>query len=423
MIGELIIMQENGLVVYKKKTRTGRKVLKAIVAVTVALALVIGSGFIGGQIVLHNLEQSQIANAERLQDLMDSAVISGLGQHADDESGILTPPGIEASIDSIPSIEPAGTTVGGVNSTQLSLPDLFEGANLAVVAISIESTGRNAFGQTVSRPSSGTGFLISADGYIVTNEHVIGRADNNVSVLMYDGSEHPATVVGLDVSSDIAVIKIDVEDRSFLNFADSDQARVGEQVAAIGNPLGQLANTMTVGHISALNRNVTIDGFTRTKIQTDTAVNSGNSGGPLLNLYGEVVGVVNAKSAGMGIEGLGFAIPSNTALEVVNELIEHGFTRGRPILGITVATVQNAEDDTSFVQVVSVAPRSAAAKAGIIEDDIILSAGGIEITTFEDLRAVLDSHSPGDVLEIVVVTNGGERTVSATLDEYRPAGM
>jgi len=299
----------------------------------------------------------------------------------------------------------------------MSLPDLFDGANPAVVAISTETVGRNAFGIAVTRPASGSGFLVTADGYIVTNDHVIYGADS-IEVLLHNGRAFPARLVGRDPGSDLAVIKIEQDNLPHLRFADSADMRVGEQVAAIGNPLGELANSLTVGYISALSRYITIDNVTLNMLQTDAAVNPGNSGGPLLNLRGEVVGVVTAKSIGRDVEGLGFAIPANHAAGVVRQLIDYGFIRGRAILGIIVNVSEQGQ-----VQVSSVQPQSAAYRAGIQPGDIILAANGVEIRAFADLRALLDTLSPGDTIEVRIRRGAAETTITTTLDEYRPAGF
>jgi len=300
---------------------------------------------------------------------------------------------------------------------ELPLPELFEGADPAVVAISTEVSGWNIFGQQISRPAAGSGFFVSPDGYIVTNAHVIENA-STITVLLHDGSVKPAEVIGRDPESDIAVIKVDVTGWAYLAFGDSDAVRVGDKVAAIGNPLGELANSMTVGHISALNRNITVDGVTRAKLQTDAAVNRGNSGGPLINMRGEVVGVVSAKSAGSGVEGLGFAIPSNQAMRVADQLVQYGYVRGRAILGISVNEVFQA--DGRVLQVAAVSGGGAAERAGINAGDVILSANGAAISTFDGLRAVLDGLAPGDVLEVRVRRGYDEMVFSVTLDEYKP---
>ncbi|MCL1877627.1 MAG: trypsin-like peptidase domain-containing protein, partial [Defluviitaleaceae bacterium] len=282
-----------------------KTVVKVVITSTCVMTLMFGSGYVGARFALANLE--------------------------------------EAAIHSVPLSETqAGSDIGvsllasfPTEYESFTLPELFNTANPSVVAISTEIVGRNAFGMQVMRPSSGSGFLISDNGYIVTNDHVIEGA-SNITVLMYDGREFPASIIGRDPSTDLAVIKIIGESFPFLDFGNSDYLRVGDQVAAIGNPLGQLANSMTVGYVSALSRDVNIDGVSHTKIQTDAAVNLGNSGGPLLNLYGDVVGVVSAKSVGMNVEGLGFAIPSSHAEDIVANLIQYGYVRGRAVLGVTI---------------------------------------------------------------------------------------
>ena len=300
------------------------------------------------------------------------------------------------------------------NDRTLTLPELFEGANPAVVAISTETVGHNIFGHTVTRPASGSGFFISSDGYIVTNDHVIAGADS-ITALLYDGTEHQATVVGRDAASDLAIIKIEAEGLTYLTLGDSDTLQVGEQVVAIGNPLGEFANSMTVGHVSALSRDITIDGVSRNKLQTDTAVNPGNSGGPLLNLQGEVIGVVSAKSVGANVEGLGFAIPAAQAQRVIDELVQHGYIR-RAVLGISVAT----QSGTGLVQIAEINPGSAAERAGLLPGDIILAVGGAEITGFSDLRAVLDALSPGDTAEVRVLRGIDVLDLVVVLDSYQP---
>ena len=213
------------------------------------------------------------------------------------------------------------TTANNFANQTLTLPELFIGANPAVVAINTETTGRNFFGQVVTLPAAGSGFIVSANGYIVTNDHVIENA-SRISVMLYDGTVFPASIIGRYRAGDLAVLKIDAENLPFLTFGDSDGLMVGEQVAAIGNPLGELANSMTVGHISGLDREITIGRITLNMIQTDASVNRGNSGGPLMNLRGQVIGVVTARADGATVEGLGFAIPSNIAAEIVARLIE-----------------------------------------------------------------------------------------------------
>jgi serine protease Do len=381
----------NDLMNYPARKRRKKPIVRSLVTIMTALLLMIGSGYIGARISEehHNSVQSEVDVAQIYHPLETTT---------------------ENNIELLNNITQL--------NDNLTLPELFEEANPAVVAISTEVIGRNAFGHRITRPASGSGFLVSPDGYIVTNDHVIEGA-SSITVLKHDGRQYPATIIGRDPNSDIAVIKIDGTDMPYLVFGDSDSLRVGEQVAAIGNPLGELANSMTVGHISALNRDINIDGVSHNKLQTDAAVNRGNSGGPLLNLYGEVIGVVSAKSVGMDVEGLGFAIPSSHAESVVSQLMQHGFVSGRAILGVQI-TVQ---DGTSNVQVASVNHGSAAERAGVMVGDVILSANGASVSSFADLRTVLDSLSPGDMVELRLQRGSEEVTLTAVLDEYRPSGL
>jgi serine protease Do len=387
--------------------------LRVLAVILCAVMLMMCSGYVGGMIVKQNLSPTYL---EAPQSYTHIGVVAG----NQNDNRIITDGFIDDSSFSAVSDAATENGVSSVNTTtnnrQLTLPELFDGANPAVVAISTEVTGQNAFGQTVTRPASGSGFFVSADGYIVTNDHVIENA-RNITVLLYDGSSRTAAVIGRDPASDIAVIKIETSNRAFLTLGNSDVMRVGDQVAAIGNPLGELANSMTVGYISALSRDITIDGVTRNKLQTDAALNPGNSGGPLLNLRGEVIGIVSSKSAGIDVEGLGFAIPSNHAGTIIDQLIEYGFVRGRAVLGIQIQEIAGR------VQVATVTRDSAAERAGLRTGDIILAINETTISTFSNLRAFLDNSSPGDTVELRIRRGNTNMILTATLDEYRPSGV
>jgi len=303
-------------------------------------------------------------------------------------------------------------------TSTLTLPELFIGANPAVVAISTQTQGTNIFGRSVTLPSAGSGFIISPDGYIVTNDHVI-HAATAIAVVLYDGTTVPAEVVGRSPANDLAVLKIDRAGLTYLTFGDSNSLLVGEQVAAIGNPLGEFANSMTVGYVSALNRNIGLELMPSSLIQTDAAVNRGNSGGPLLNNQGEVIGVVSAKYMGQGAEGLGFAIPSNLTSEIVDILINGNTLRtGQAVMGVSIGTVYT-EDGSSWVRIEYTLPDGAAYRAGILAGDIVVEADGIEIRSFADLRQILDGKNPGDTLELTIMRDGRGITVSVTLDAHR----
>lgn len=314
------------------------------------------------------------------------------------------------------TIIPAGEFNPG--GQHLTLPQLFLGVNPSVVAISTQTSGRNAFGRVISRPAAGSGFIISEDGYIVTNNHVIEDA-NSISVLLYNGTSFPADVVGRDHASDLAVLRIEAQGLMYLTLAESDMLLVGEQVAAIGNPLGEFANSLTAGVISALNREINIDGIPREMLQTDAAINNGNSGGPLINMQGQVVGVVTAKSGGMNVEGLGFAIPSNIVRYITADLITDGYVRGRAVMGVQIG-MMDAGGGQARVIVDSVLPGSGALRAGVQPGDIILSANGTEVHSFQELRQVLDTLAPGDAMPLVVLRNGTSTGLVIVLDEFRP---
>ena len=366
------------------KAKKKRPFVKATLLTMGAVTMMVGSGVMGAHIATNNI----MATLEQVQPVVIS----------------------EAPAPSV--IELLSASINNRNAGS-SLPQLFEYANPAVVAISTETTGRNVFGQVVTRPSAGSGFIVSADGYIVTNDHVIENA-STINVIMYDGTQVPATVVGRAPHSDIAVIKIEQTGLPYLGFGNSDTLQVGEQVAAIGNPLGEFANSMTVGYISALDRSINIDGMSRNKLQTDAAVNRGNSGGPLINARGQVIGIVSAKSTGSGVEGIGFAIPSTYASEVVSDLITYGHVRGRAMLGITITDVND------YVEIVNVSTGSAAYNADIRVGDVIIAIDGTTVDSFADLRRHLDNADPGDEMRVMV--RRGEQIIEkvAVLDEQVP---
>ena len=305
----------------------------------------------------------------------------------------------------------------------LALPELFEKANPAVVAISTESTAYNAFGQPASRASAGSGFIIQSNGVVVTNQHVIDGA-SSIQVILHDGTTYNATLLGEDKTTDLAVLKIQADNLPCLSWGDSAALKVGEAVAAIGNPLGELANTLTDGIISALNRTINIDGTPRNMLQTNAAISPGNSGGPLLNMKCEVIAVNSAKQTGNGVEGLGFAIPSSIARTVVEELIDHGYVSGRPKIGISVETVTRQTAAYTRlplgVYVTRVENGSAAQKAGLQPGDVIVKINDAAIASADDLLNVRTQYKAGDTVSVTLVRDGQETVVSLTFDEEKP---
>lgn len=305
----------------------------------------------------------------------------------------------------------------------LSIMQIASMAKPAVVAISTETQITNPFGQTGIVPAAGSGFIITANGYVVTNFHVIEGAQS-ITVALDDGQIFKAVVVGSDRRNDLAVLKIDGANLPTVVLGDSKDLEVGELAVAIGNPLGELSGTVTAGIISALDREVTIDGMTMNLLQTDAAINSGNSGGALINSFGEVVGINNAKNAGAGIEGLGFAIPIDMAKPIIESLIRHGYVSGRPKIGIGTRDI--SEQMAQFykvpegIYVTVVEPGSAAAIADIRVGDVIIKADGQEAMTTDALNDLKSKHKVGDKMTITFIREGQEYTVDLTLQEDLP---
>ena len=272
---------------------------------------------------------------------------------------------------------------------------------------------------------SGTGVVLSSDGYIVTNCHVIEGA-SSIQVVFTDGQVHVARVVGADAASDLAVLYVQADDLTPAEFGDSSTVRVGDAVAAIGDPLGiAFRGTMTDGIVSAINRDVTSGGRTMTLIQTNAALNSGNSGGPLLNCYGQVVGIntmkISAFTDSAGVEGLGFAIPSTTVKEIVDQLIAQGYVSGRPDPGFIGRSISSIEQAwyrlPAGVLITELEAGGSAEKAGMTEGDILLSLDGSRITDTQALENLLYNYTAGDSVSAVIFRSGKQYTLTLILGE------
>lgn len=301
------------------------------------------------------------------------------------------------------------------------IPDIYDAVSPGVVGVLNYANMTNAFGkESMELYGSGTGFAVSSEGYILTNAHVVEGADKLTVKVFGEDEERDATLIGSDTETDIAVLKVEDITLQPLVLGDSDQVRVGEYVLAIGNPLStdELANTITFGIISATSRDVTIDNYTNTYLQTDAAINFGNSGGPLINMAGEVIGVNSAKTITAGYdemgnavsaEGIGFALPINQVKKIMEILITKGYVE-RPGIGVTVATIdeQTAEENGVPVGalVESVVKDRPADKAGVLAGDIIVEANGKEITTHEELVNVVLGCIIGDELTVKVYRDG-----------------
>lgn len=314
------------------------------------------------------------------------------------------------------------TDEDGASITNMSVKDIVANTSKSVVEITTESAATDSYFQQMITTGAGSGVIISKDGYIVTNNHVVDGA-NKITVRTKDGTEYSATLIGKDATTDLAVIKIEASDLSAAVMGSSNDLSVGDDAIAIGNPLGELGGTVTRGIISALDREITIDGQSMTLLQTDTAINKGNSGGGLFNSNGELIGIVNAKSSGTSVEGLGFAIPIDTAKPVIESLISNGYVTGRPQLGVSMV---NIEDDKSAFQagvnefgvyIAKVNSGSAAEEAGLKVKDRVISVDGQEVSSSSEIAKIVNSKKVGDSLNMVVERDGQQVNITATLKE------
>ncbi len=342
--------------------------------------------------------------------------------------------GVSNSGDSGTTISVSDRTVSQVSIKTVDGKTLMTDAEVyaanvnSVVSINVTGTsGYNIFGQPVQSASSGSGFILTTDGYIVTNYHVVADAQA-IQVTLYSGAEYEAQYVGGDEDYDIAVLKIDATDLQAVTLGDSDELNVGDHVLAIGNPLGELTFSMSGGMVSSVNRTINVDGTPFNMIQTDTSINPGNSGGPLLNSYGEVVGIVSAKysstgSSGESVEGLGFAIPINDVSSMIQDIMTNGYVTNRAYLGATIGTLnasmaqQYRYDITEGAFVYSVEEGGPADQAGLQLGDVITAIDGTEITSLDDLTAAKKNYVTGDTSTLTVYRQGETITVELTWGE------
>lgn len=385
----------------KKERKSGKSPWKTVIAAVLVLALVATGCLITASGVNSRWEQKT------------NQITQQLGRQIDD---------LQKQIDSAPS----GTSgaLPAADGLAMTPAQLYQSNVDSVVAISC-TMQTTAYGQSVEGTSSGSGFILTEDGYVVTNYHVVQNA-SNITVTTHTGDEYDATVKGYDATNDVAVLKVEAEGLSAATIGSSGNLSIGDMVVAIGNPLGRLAATETVGYVSGINREVTTDNTVISMLQTDAAINPGNSGGPLFNMYGEVIGITTAKysgttNSGASIEGIGFAIPIDDVMGIISDLIDYGYVTGA-YMGITVKD-NDKEAAAQFglptdgAYVVDVTPGSSADKAGIQSKDLITAVDDHKITTRTDLTRTLRNYKAGDTAQVTVVRSGRELTLTITFDE------
>lgn len=343
---------------------------------------------------------------------------------APDDSALSAPSSTSAAQANMNSGSENGAIKNAVASSQsdaLSIPEVYDKVSPAVVSI-LSTLQSGGYIQSQETMSSGSGVIIREDGYIVTNNHVIEGAVS-IKVQTIAGQSFEASVVGSDSRTDLAVLKVECDQAlPYAELGDSSEIRVGDLALAIGNPLREeLAGTLTVGYISAINRSMVIDGKQMVMLQTDAAINPGNSGGALLNIKGQLIGINTAKSTGYDVEGLGFAIPINEAKPIIESIMKNGYVTGRPLVGIVgqnvTEAIAKANNLPIGVYVKSVTAFGAAERAGILAGDVIVEFDGQKIETIDEINEIRDSHQVGDTIKIKLKRNGKTVETELTLLE------
>ena len=387
----------------EKKAYGGNKVWTGILCAVLAVALIAGSCLLTAASLNDRWEDRMKEQKAEFQKLLESANTDRKPLTDSDHNN-------------------SGTPVQSVSGTKT--PAQVYADNVDTVVMVYCEYNRQQGGQSMTATSTGSGFIVTNDGYVVTNAHVVDGA-TNIFVTIYDNTEYRARLVGADTVNDVALLKIDASDLDYAVIGRSDDLIVGDQVVAIGNPLGELTSTLTVGYISAMERDVNTDGTTINMLQTDAAINSGNSGGPLFNMNGEVVGITTAKysgttESGAVIEGIGFAIPIDDVYDLISDLKDYGYVTGA-YLGVSV-TDMDPEAAAYYGMPVGARVEEAvegysAARAGVLAKDIIVALGDNEVGNVSELTRALRKFAAGDTTTITVFRGGRELVLDITLDE------
>ncbi len=319
------------------------------------------------------------------------------------------------------AVSTTGYNLQNATGSNLTIQEITKTAQKSVVEIKTEGVVSDSWMQQYVTEGAGSGVIISKEGYIMTNNHVINGA-NKITVTTYDKHSYEATVVGADSVNDVAVLKIKGAGLTPAVYGNSDQLQVGDMAVAIGNPLGELGGTVTAGIISAKDRELSIDGKTMKLLQTDSSINPGNSGGGLFNGDGQLIGLVVAKSSGSDVEGLGFAIPINTAAEVAQQLMDKGYVSGQPWTGMTYTEGSSGldflfGDSTGGTVYIYSVDTKEAREAGFMAGDVVFAIDEHQITSIDDLGSIISAHKVGDKLTFTIVRDGETKELTLRLQE------
>ena len=389
----------------RKKRKSGRAGFAAIL-ISVCM---IGSGITGfaGTYFANSLNEPPSYEAE-----MTPAISGKPVPTQNSDTTPVTTPDPNLTIQQATSTPDIDTDTLG----QMSVADVVTSVKHAVVEIQTERVSTSRFMGNFVSTGAGSGVIISEDGYIVTNDHVISGAQT-IKVRLSNEQEYIATLIGSDRRTDLAVLKIEADNLQPATMGHSSGLQVGQTAIAIGNPLGELGGTVTSGIISALDREITVEGEAMSLLQTDAAVNPGNSGGGLFDLYGKLVGVVNAKSSGSEIEGLGFAIPIDTARIVVEQLKEYGYVRGRIDTGLTLIDIQDSFTAMSYRVTQLGLYISRSTSDDFHSGDIITAVDGLPISNYAEWKQIMTNYSVGDIVNITVTRGSNSLTLPLMLGE------
>ena len=401
---------------YRQKPSKPKKYVtltQMIVAIVVAAFLFTGAGLlIGKGANSNNITQQEASSVE----------------HSSEPKA--TEPAANSSSNDPAARPSAGLSSAATHAGQDDTKNVVQACMSSVVSIDIEAevyNGRYWYSNgdsTAETVGSGSGVILTSDGYIVTNNHVVAGAEK-LKVYLQDGTEYEAELIGTDSYTDLAVIKIAAENLPAAVLGSSNESMVGDTVYAIGNPLGVLATSVSKGIVSGLDREITLDNKQMTLMQVNASVNPGNSGGGLFNADGELIGIVNSKASGNNVEGIGFAIPMDTAKPVISDLMDHGYVTGRPYIGIVMQNVTFSTGGYGFFgggytthpQIYSIEAGSSAEKAGLKVNDIILAFDGETVNSSSDISAKLYGYKVGDMVTITVQRGSEKIDVTLTLGE------
>jgi len=410
----------------KRRRRRGN--VRAVLLCVLCLLLATSAGFAGGYLATSmNLasvsqEPSMVAHEQDVGDAELPMTQPNLGEALDEATDLSMPghdatEGLETGNDG--ELVSSSGIVSAFNRPEMTTAEVAAMVRDSVVEIKTETVTAGIWGGHRTNVGAGSGVVISEDGYIITNDHVI-RGAASIAVRLADGREFDAKLIATDVATDTAIIKIEATDLVPTVFGDSDTLVVGDSALAVGNPLGELGGTVTRGIISATDRDIMLDGEIMTLLQTDAAVNPGNSGGGLFNMQGELIGVVVAKSGGINIEGLGFAIPSNTAKQVAADLLTYGHVRGRPYAGLDLLDITTTQQARQHgVNQLGLYILNSAHEE-LSRGDRIIAMNNRAITNQLSFNAALRHREAGDTVSMTVIRGGNEVTVEIVLTEWTP---